>query len=119
MSDELNEIQVRLLEGMREYLEPLDDEDEGPSYTLEDVEACRVILDDFRLAMSGVPRGDDAAILATVRRVVERLNELNVNAGEELIETDQREDLCALILAAARQAGLETDEDVTEEWREW
>jgi hypothetical protein len=37
-----------------------------------------------------------------------------------LIETDQREQLCELIIAAAQRAGLVSDVyDITEEWREW
>jgi hypothetical protein len=47
------------------------------------------------------------------------LNGLNEQGEFSLIETDQREALCQLILTAATRAGLDTDEDVTEEWREW
>jgi hypothetical protein len=32
---------------------------------------------------------------------------------------DQREELVALILTAAAEAGLVTAEDITEQWREW
>ena len=36
------------------------------------------------------------------------------------IETDQREQLCALIITAANRAGLVSGVyDITEEWREW
>jgi hypothetical protein len=36
------------------------------------------------------------------------------------IETDQREQLCPLIIAAAKRAGLVSDvNDITEGWREW
>ncbi len=54
-----------------------------------------------------------------MRQVVLDLNGLNEESGGGLIETDQREGLCQLILVAALHAGLKTDEDVTEEWREW
>ncbi len=58
-------------------------------------------------------------ILAAAKQAVLNLNALNKECGGRLIETDQREDLCELILVAAKLAGLESDEDITEEWREW
>ena len=47
------------------------------------------------------------------------MNVLNEKCEYELIETDQREDICKFIITAVNVAGLKTDEDVTEEWREW
>jgi hypothetical protein len=45
---------------------------------------------------------------------------LNATCEYDLIETDQREDICAFIIRAGALAGFnEADEDVTEEWREW
>ncbi|WP_200792858.1 hypothetical protein [Bacillus massilinigeriensis] len=35
------------------------------------------------------------------------------------IETMEREELCEFIIVAARISGLQTDGDITEEWREW
>lgn len=48
------------------------------------------------------------------------LNKLNDDSDGALIETSEREQLCDIIIAAAQQAGLESDEDdITYEWREW
>ena len=52
-----------------------------------------------------------------VKRALLALNELN--GHWPLFETSQREILCDLFGAAAQRAGLETDEDVTLEWRDW
>lgn len=52
-------------------------------------------------------------------RQVLKLNKLKEKCGGSIIETDQREDLCQIILVAARRAGLKTEEDMTEEGREW
>ncbi len=52
-----------------------------------------------------------------VQHTIEQLNALNESCDGCLIETDQREELCLLILAAAKDAGLESDDDVTEQWR--
>jgi hypothetical protein len=67
-----------------------------------------------RAAASG-PNG----IELLIKETVVRLNDLNDRCGGALIETDQREDLCQIILVAARGAGLTTLADVTEAWREW
>ena len=58
-------------------------------------------------------------IMGQVKETVLALNVLNEKCEYELIETDQREDICKFIITAVNVAGLKTDEDVTEEWREW
>jgi len=49
-----------------------------------------------------------------VKEVVMKLNELNIE-HDYFIETMKREDLYEFIDAAARIAGLESEEDITEE----
>ena len=109
----MNELKESLLEGMRDYVADM----EKPYYPLEKVDQCGRIIDDFLAAMADA-RGEPA-IMAEVRKTVLALNKLNDECGGSLIETGQREDLCDLIERAANQAGLETDEDITEQWREW
>ena len=59
-------------------------------------------------------------VITTPKATVLKLNDLNERAGEDLIETDQREDICEYITKADALLGFNTeDEDVTEEWREW
>jgi hypothetical protein len=57
--------------------------------------------------------------MAATERAVPALNELNDRCDGCLIETDQREQLCDILIAAAKNAGLDSDEDITEAWREW
>jgi hypothetical protein len=102
-----------ILEGMRDYVADMDE----PYYPLAKVDECGRIIDDF-LAAVGKAR-DGQAIMAEVKTTVLALNALNDECDGALIETDQREQLCELILEAANAAGLATDDDVTEQWREW
>ncbi len=99
-----------------------DDEDEYADeefapYTKEDVDECGKILEDYldRLAEAG----NGEQILQCVKKTVEELNALNERLDFSLIETEQREDLCCFIMDAASLAGLDAEEDITEEWREW
>ncbi|HEK9101890.1 hypothetical protein KFD70_11335 [Bacillus pfraonensis] len=57
-------------------------------------------------------------IMKCVENVVVALNELN-EKYDYFIETLEREELYEFITEAAAIAGLEVDEDITEEWREW
>ena len=56
--------------------------------------------------------------MQVVKEVVMKLNELNIE-HDHFIETMEREDLYDFIDTAARISGLESEEDITEEWREW
>ena len=62
--------------------------------------------------------GTEATVLAAVRDVVLRLNEID-EEHDHFIETVEREELYVFIQTGAVQAGYETTEDVTEQWREW
>ena len=59
----------------------------------------------------------EVEVTQVVKEVVIKLNELNIDHNH-FIETMEREDLYD-INTAARIAGLESEEDITEEWREW
>lgn len=56
--------------------------------------------------------------VACVKEIVLKFNELN-EQYDYFIETTEREELVEYILSVAELAGLETKDDVTEEWREW
>ncbi len=122
MSDKsLLEMLSRLLAGMIEFMDPDEDEPESNhdcGYTQADVDRCAEIVDAYLRTMNGISQPDQSEILRLVQLTVEQLNTLNESCDGCLIETDQREVLCALILAAAKDAGLESDDDVTEQWRE-
>lgn len=103
-----------ITESMGDYLE----ENEGEGYGINDIERCRDILQRY-IALLQYNKNDELKIIADIKTVVIELNELNEELDYALIETDQREDLCEFILAAAAEAGLTRQGDITEKWREW
>ena len=121
LEDLKNSLGEDVLTSMYEYLIPEeDDEMEGfvPAYGKKDVKTCEEILLEFIDALSRADENKEI-IMGQVKETVLALNVLNEKCEYELIETDQREDICKLIITAVKVAGLKTDEDVTEEWREW
>jgi hypothetical protein len=77
-------------------------------------EALRNFVKEIKLLDN--PTEDE--ILERVREVVFKFNELNEEFGY-YIETLEREELYEFIDKVAQIAGLNTNEDITEEWREW
>jgi hypothetical protein len=111
----------RVLDGMSSYMKD-DDNQPNPDalYTQADVERCGAIIDAYIAALGALPQpATPEAILEATEQTVIALNELNEACNHSLIETDQREDLCHIIILAARDAGMEGDDDITEEWRDW
>ena len=123
MPDEtLTQIRQRVLDGMVKFMEPdeeVPDVDYDCGYNQSDVDTCSEIIDAYLRSVANNGASNQTAILDTIQETVERLSKLNESCNGCLIETDQREDLCELILVAAKKVGLETDDDVTEQWREW
>ena len=113
------------IDGMLDYMSQNEDDvfyDEqfDPKYKRSDVDECERILNSFLLRLYR-PRtsSDTTAVMKAVRKVVLLLNELNERCGYSLIETPQRDQLTSLICDAAARAGVDTTEDVTQEWRDW
>ena len=106
-------LKAKLVAGMRDYMEGSDTQyDEG------DIKRCLEILDAHLVAVAKA--ADAREGLNCVRHTVTRLNALNKTCDGELIETDQRELICAIIIRAGALRGFNAeDEDVTEAWREW
>lgn len=112
-NEDLQSLRDSVIEGMLDYMS-----DAEVSYTKEDVEQCRRILEEHLEALSKVDDRDSAMVCVKV--TVLRLNALNEKAGGELFETDQREGICEYIIKAGAILDFNgEDEDVTEEWREW
>jgi hypothetical protein len=109
----MNALKDSILDGMRDFIADM----EQPTYPLAKVDECGRILDAFLAAVNKAR--DSLAIMAQVKSTVLALNALNDECDGALIETDQREQLCELILEAANTAGLATADDITEQWREW
>jgi len=88
-------------------------------FTVENIKATDEILDTYINRLEGsVDKMSEQDILEYVQEIVIGLNELN-EQFDYFIETLEREELCEFIIKTANAAGLETEEDITEEWREW
>ena len=108
-----------LLEGMREYLAGILDGGGEAGYNGTHIGECGRILDAYLATVEDAADGDDEAVMAAVQFTVLSLNGLNERCKGSLIETDQREALVALIIAAAASRGVGRGRDITKEWREW
>ena len=120
----IEQVKGRLLEGMIEFMQPdEDDPDPDPDYDCgyvqSDIDRCESIVDEYVASISNLQTPSQNEILKQIEVVVKKLNQLNAACDGTLIETDQREDLCQIILCVAVNAGLDTDDDVTENYREW
>jgi hypothetical protein len=94
-------------------------DEDGEFFTEENISATNKVLDTYinNLELLG-ENPTEVEIMQVVKEVVIKINELNIEY-DYFIETMEREDLYEFIDAAARIAGLESEEDITEEWREW
>ena len=140
---EILKIKNAVIDGMVSYMQGCEDEDDpdfdpnfDAGYKQVHINRCAKIIDEFLAALENVPklRGSPGAakpaqarlakqheaIMKAVKTAVVKLNRLNEQCYGCLIETDQREQLCELIISAAKRAGLvSTVYDITEEWRDW
>ena len=100
-------------------LEYIKDNDEPP-YTSLDVDECNTILGKFIESVSFSDNKSDLEwVKSEVKGLVIALNEFNEKNDHTVIETDQREGICALINQVMVYAGHSVTDDITEEWREW
>ncbi|MEJ9231491.1 hypothetical protein LAV79_18815 [Peribacillus butanolivorans] len=100
-----------------EWKERMDEDDD--LFTVENINSTNEVLDSYisnLVKLGDKPTEED--ILECVKEVVISLNELN-EQYDDFIETMEREELCEFIIEAAQIAGLESEEDITEDWREW
>lgn len=92
--------------------------DEGNEHYTEDIiEHTDMILDQYINQLFELDKPTEAEIMKCVKNVVLELNELDEKYG--FIETVEREELCDFIYLSAQKVGLDSDEDITEQWREW
>lgn len=100
-----------------EWKKRMDEDDD--LFTDENINATNQVLDTYINSLKEL--GDNPTeeeIFECVKKVVISLNELN-DTYDYFIETMEREELCEYIIEAAGIVGLESEEDITEEWREW
>ena len=111
-NQEIKDIIERLKDGMLNFI------DEEEYYSPENVDVCINILKNHLNQISNATNKEES--MQIVEKTVLSLNELNVECDDCLIETDQREDICEIIIMASHLKGYnEMKEDITEEWREW
>ncbi len=77
------------------------------------------IIDGYMKSLRSGSKVSQFDIRSAVEQTVFDLKTLNSQCDDRLIETDQREDICQLLLVSAQNAGLDTRDDITEEWRTW
>jgi hypothetical protein len=117
-NNQIDELKVNILEGMRGFMEAIAADGTEPDYTEADLAKCEAILDAFLTKVRAANNGNAAFVMAAVEEAVVSFNELSERC-ESLIETDQREQICELIRRSAAAVGVGKGEDLTEEWREW
>lgn len=116
MNSAIREKKKYLLHWMYDFIE----DDDEPAYLKVHVEECDELLTDFINTLASDPKHSDFSwVSSQIESLVKALNDLNLKLDHQLIETDQREDLCALIQLVTENAGHKWDEDITEKWRHW
>lgn len=109
----IKEIIEILKVGMLDYLQYTDN-----AYTKEDVEKCIKLIENFDKKITESKSKIEG--LKLIEEVVIKLNTLNNKCGGRLIETDQREAICQIIINAGFEKGYNAkNEDTTEKFREW
>ncbi|MBT2684530.1 hypothetical protein [Bacillus sp. ISL-37] len=87
-------------------------------FTEEAIAASEKALQRYVSSLKSLKTPTEKTILKKVKEVVIEFNRLN-EEYDYYIETLEREELYEFIAEKARQAGLKTEDDITEEWREW
>ena len=116
MKAKIEEKKKYLLHWMYDFIE----DDDEPAYEKNDVDECDEVLTTFLNDVGTNPsRADFSWLSSKVEEMVKQLNDLNAKHEQQLIEADQRDDLCELVRLVIEDAGHTCDVDITEEWREW
>lgn len=118
-TDRFHALKDSILEGMRDYMHVLTEDGDEADYSEADIQRCGAILQAFMTRVAAAEAGDSAEVMDAVKQAVLDLNALNERCADSLIETDQRERICELIMSSAAAAGVGDGEDITEAWREW
>ncbi|PDZ69175.1 hypothetical protein CON30_06275 [Bacillus cereus] len=94
-------------------------DEDGKFFTEENISATNKVLDTYINHLEQLGENPtEVEVMQVVKEVVIKINELNIEHNH-FIETMEREDLYEFIDTAAQIAGLESEEDITEEWRKW
>ncbi len=105
-----------LIEPIREYRAEAEIDD----FTDEDIDQCKSLIDSYLEALAAMDEPTDEVIMAQVEKLILALNDLDEQTNHCMIETGEREAICALVQESAIAFGLqEYSYDITEDWREW
>ena len=119
-NEEIKVMVTTLISEMTEYLDFFEDDNSTDIYSPEDINKCEAIINTY-LSYLFTEKRTNEEIIAQVEITVKELNALNEKCKYSLIETEQREQLCTIIIEAARLCNYQfpDDEDITFEWRNW
>ena len=113
-------LQLRdIISSIKDYIgsEEDDEDDDDSNCSLADVESLKNILEEYLRTISG-KKGDEKNLYKATRIAVKKINKLDDKTDNELIETEEREELCNFFNNGSAYVGIET-EDIADEWREW
>lgn len=109
----IDQLILDLNANMTAYLKEFD-----PSYTQQDIDECISTLTGYTTQISATQSKSEG--MEIVKSTVLTLNDLNEKCDYSLIETDEREKIAEIIIIGGSEMGYNaSDEDITEEWREW
>ena len=114
MTPSASDLKAKAITSMVAYMS----ESGNCGYAQLHIDQCSTILTEFHSAIqTATARGE---LLNLAKNAVLSLNRVNNTCDGSLIETDQREYICAFMIKAASETGLTSNaNDFTEEWREW
>ena len=93
---------------------------EDCEFSKKDVQKCEKILTEYLDALAALNEPSDKDTMECVKKAVLALNKLNEKTDYALLETEERENIWALLQTSAVECGLQDPaDDITEEWREW
>ncbi len=92
-------------------------------FTPENVNAAENIINQLIIAFSSLDKDvSESEKVSYFKTAVEELNVLNQQLNGELIETEEREELCDLLDIIAISADINVskyDDGIASEWRDW
>lgn len=118
-NEKIKSLLIRLEEWMINYLEYEDEDlEDEVSYDRWDIKICMNFMEIFLEKIENVK--NEKETLDLVKETIENLNKLNKKCEYELLETDQREDICEIIILATNLKWFNPEnKDLTEEFRDF
>ena len=116
MKPEIKEKKTYLLHWMYDFIE----DDDEPAYLPQHVEECDQLLTCFiNEVANNSKRSEFFWVSQQIEQLIKQLNELNFKLDHQLIESDQRDDICDLITLVVKDAGHAFNEDLSERLNIW